>query len=38
MSKEMFTKDYLELIETTGSFEDYVYFDHLKNREIIINQ
>ena len=38
MSKEMFTKDYLELIETTGSFEEYVYFDHLKNREIIINQ
>lgn len=34
----MYSKEYLELIETTGSFEDYVFFDHLKNREIIINQ
>ncbi|WP_165769059.1 ClpP family protease [Virgibacillus profundi] len=38
MSKEMYSKDYIAMLDETGSFEEYVFFDHLKNREIIINQ
>lgn len=38
MNKRMFDSDYIAMLEEYGTFEDYVFYDHLKNREIIINQ
>ena len=38
MKKYNLQDEYLAVIDEFGSFEDYTFFEHLKNREIIINQ
>lgn len=36
--KQNFTKDFLELVNTAGTFEEYSFFENLKERIIIFNQ